>query len=187
MTKHIEAVELKNGKIAFTEASIASLPYAPKGKRYEMRDTATKGLLLRIGERSQIYYLRKKTNTNRLLYIKLGAAEEMTLKDALAALADNQKEIREGRNPNYEKQKLRKDITLKEFYDVVYMPNYGRQYTKPNTQKANDSIFRNLLGGLETIKMLDISKLTIETLHKRIKEEVSHYRANRALALLRHI
>jgi len=54
-------------KFNFTEAAISALPHAEKGKRYMVRDAATKNLALRVGENSKVYYLIKNAKAGYAL------------------------------------------------------------------------------------------------------------------------
>ena len=177
--------KVSKDKKTFTEAYIASLPLAAKGKRYSVVDAGAKNLVLRVGETSRVYYLRKNTN-GRLLFIRLGDADSMSVKDARKAMIEAMEQIRTGKNPNDEKRKVRKDLTLKEFFNKEYWPKHCKLSNKPATQLKNEILFRVQLAPFHNKKMMDITRPDIENLHKTLGRK-SIYSANRMLALIKHM
>ena len=95
-------------------------------------------------------------------------------------------EVRKGKNPNDEKCKIRQDMTIKTFFDDVYVPQHCELSLKPLSRLKNQMLFKNQLAPLHNRKMLDITKPDIERLHKAIGAQ-SIYAANRALALIKHM
>ncbi|MBN1281640.1 MAG: site-specific integrase [Alphaproteobacteria bacterium] len=172
-------------KFEFTESRIAKLSFAPRGKRYTVRDASTKNLALRIGETGKIYYLIKNI-AGRVMFVRLGDTDHMNLKDARRALSENMPVVDKGKNPNDEKRKIRADMTLKEFFEKVYTPRHSKLSTKPLSQKTNETLFRIQLAQFHNKKMLNITHTDIEIWHKTMGKK-SIYRANRALALIRHM
>lgn len=172
-------------KFEFTEASIARLKFAPKGKRYRVWDAGTKNLALRIGEKSKVYYLMKNLN-GRITESKLGDAAHMSVKDAREAIIENMPDVNKGINPTDKKRKIRKDVTIKEFFDKTYFPRHCELFTKPLSQRNNLTLMRIQFAPLYNKKMLSLTSADIEIWHKTIGRK-SKYRANRALALMRHM
>ncbi|MDR2933788.1 MAG: site-specific integrase [Rickettsiales bacterium] len=175
----------EKSKFNFTEANITALSFADKGRRYIVRDAATKNLILRIGEQSKVYYLMKNIG-GRVLYVRLGDASEISLKKAKDLFSVNMNKIADGKNPNDEKQKIRQDMTIKEFFNDIYFPRHCLLSTKPASQRKNQNLFRNQLLPLHNKKMLAIKRIDIELLHKILGKE-SIYSANRMVALVKHM
>ncbi|MDR3126012.1 MAG: site-specific integrase [Rickettsiales bacterium] len=173
-------------KFNFTEASVAALPFAERGKRYIVYDTSTKNLILRVGENSKVYYLLKKAN-NRVIYVRLGDVGNTSLKTARELLIDNIKVVANGKNPNDEKKKFRKDMTIKEFFEKVYMPQHSMLFKKPSSQKDDKNNFRLYLMPIHNRKMLDITHADIDRLHKQIGANNGIYMANHAIRLIRQM
>ncbi|MDR1027335.1 MAG: site-specific integrase [Rickettsiales bacterium] len=175
-----------NTKFNFTEASIAALPFADHGMRYIAYDTSTKNLIIRVGEKSKIYYLVKKVN-GRVLYVRLDDATSISVKDARAAVGETKEIIRGGKNPNDEKNKIRQDITIKEFFDEFYWPNHSK-YKKKTSQKIDEVVMRlHIPPEIKRRKMLDISRGDIVRMHQKLCGEKGIYTANHSLKLIRQL
>ena len=131
-----------DNKFNFTEASISSLPFAPKGKRYNVYDTSTKNLAVRVGENSKIFYLIKKIN-GKVMNVRLADFSNTSVKDARDLLITQIKEINIGKNPNIEKQKIREDLTIKEFFNTKFVPLHSNRPTHAeSTRKMEQSIMK---------------------------------------------
>lgn len=172
-------------KLDFTEARIAGLPFADVGKRYMVRDAATKNLVVRVSSENKVYYLVKNID-GKVMFVRLGDVDHMTVKKAREALVENMEVVSKGKNPNDEKRKIRQDMTIKEFFRDVYVPNHSEVATKPASQRTNDVLFRVQLAPFHNKKMLNITHAELDLWHKSLGKK-SIYRANRALALIRHM
>ena len=172
----------------FTEAGITALPFADKGARYIAYDTGTKNLIVRVGEKTKVYYFMKKVS-GRVIYSKLGDANNTSLKTARADMEEPIKIANKGKNPNDEKKKLRQDITIKEFFDEFYFPNHSElRKTKPAQQMDEISIRLYIPAELKRCRMLDITRADMERMHNKLRIELgSVYSANRALKLMRQM
>jgi integrase len=175
----------QKSKFNFTEAGIAALPFAEKDKRYIVRDNSTKNLILRVGEKSKVYYLMKKNN-GRGLYVRLADSANTSLKKAKELFTENMNMVSDGKNPNDEKRRIRQDMTLKAFFDDVYFPRHCELSNKPRTRAKNQDLMRRQLLPLHNKKMLAITSADIENLHKKLGAK-SIYAANRAVALIKHM
>lgn len=172
-------------KFVFTESKIAKLPFADKGKRYEVYDAQTPNLALRVGATRKIYYLIKRAY-GQTRYCRLGDAGNLKLQKAREQVIATVPCILKGQNPNDEKQRIRKDITLKDFYNEYYKPRHSELTTKPLTQKTNDNLFRIQLAPFHNKRMMNITGADVAGWHSATGTK-SKYRANRALALIRHM
>ncbi|MDR2778218.1 MAG: site-specific integrase [Rickettsiales bacterium] len=181
-----EAIVKIVDRFNFTEAAVSRLPLAMKEERYLVKDTNTKGLVLRVGKTDKVYYLFKKVN-RKDLHIKLGSASEITLRKARELVVSNFEQIVQGKNPNEEKKRLHQDLTLKEFFEGVYFPQHAKIHKKPASCKNDEGIMNTHLVKFHNRKMLDITHREIESLHRSIGSLGGLYIANRTLALLRHM
>jgi integrase len=176
-----------DNKFNFTEASISSLPFAPKGKRYNVYDTSTKNLAVRVGENSKIFYLIKKIN-GRVMNVRLADFSNTSVKDARDLLITQIKEINSGKNPNIEKQKIREDLTIKEFFNTKFVPLHSNRPTHAeSTRKMEQSIMKLYLKDFHNKKMIDITHADVEILHKKLETEISGYLANHELRVVRQM
>lgn len=172
----------------FTEAAIAALPFADKGKRYIVYDTGTKNLILRVGEKTKIYYFMKKVS-GRVIYARLGDSNNTSIKTAREGITDTIKITNAGKNPNDEKKKLRQDITVKEFFDDFYFPNHSKLRKTPDSQDRDESTLRlHISKELQRRRMQDIARADMERLHNTVRKNTnSIYAANCALKLMRQM
>lgn len=176
-----------NLKFNFTEASISALPFAPKGKRYNVYDTSVKNLAVRVGENSKIFYLIKKIN-GKVINVRLADFSNTSVKNARELLFTQIQEINNGKNPNVEKQKIREDLTIKEFFNTKFVPLHSNRPTHAeSTRKMEQSIMKLYLKDFHNKKMIDITHADVEILHKKLETEISGYMANHALRLVRQM
>lgn len=133
---------------------------------------------------SKTFYLYTKLY-NRPLRVKLGKFPDTSIENARKLARENKNKIDKGLNPNDEKAIIRKDMTLKEFFNY-YVENYSNKFKKEKSIKNEESIFKNhFLNSLGTRKMLSISKSDIEKLYNKIVDSGAPYQANRCISLIR--
>lgn len=133
---------------------------------------------------SKTFYLYTKLY-NRPLRVKLGKFPDTSIENARKLARENKNKIDKGLNPNDEKATIRKDMTLKEFFNY-YVENYSNKFKKEKSIKNEESIFKNhFLNSLGTRKMLSISKSDIEKLYNKIVDSGAPYQANRCISLIR--
>lgn len=170
----------------FTEAAIAKLPFAEHGKRYTVYDTNTKNLIMRVGEKTKTYYMLKKIN-GRTVFTALGNASNTPLNSAVKALEESLTVVRNGKNPNTEKKKIRDSITVKDFFENYYIPRHSQLHKKPRSQQEDLSCFRLYLPDIQNQKMIDIDRDTVARLQQKIAKNSGIYAANHTLRLLRNM
>lgn len=168
----------------FTEAKIAKLPFADHGKRYTVYDTDTKNLIMRVGEKSKVYYMLKKVN-GRTVFTALGNASNTSLAMATQALADAIDIVRHGKNPNTEKKKIRDSITIKDFFNDYYFPRHSKLHKKVRSQQEDIGCFRLYLTDIHNQKMIDIDRDAVARLQQKIAQKSGIYAANHTMRLLR--
>lgn len=172
----------------FTEAAVASLPYAQPRKRLLYYDTAIKNLVLRVSSNSKVYYMLKKVGTQTVFH-KIGDANNTPLKNARKRMAELIEQTNRGENPNDAKRQIRDSITVQEFFDQYYFPNYSTMRKKIATQKMDQVSMRLYIpADIKRAKMLMLTRADMERMHNAIwKQTNSVYSANRGLKLMRQM
>ncbi len=172
----------------FTEASVAALPYAQPGKRLLYYDTAIKNLVLRVSANNKIYYLLKKVG-NRTVFHRIGDANNTSLKNARKRMAELIEQTNRGENPNDTKRQIRDSITVQEFFDQYYFPNYSTMRKKIATQKMDTVSMRLYVpDDIKRAKMLTLTRADMERMHNETwRHTNSVYSANRGLKLMRQM
>jgi len=175
-------------KFNFTEAAIAALPYAPKGKRPMYYDAGVKNLALRVSSQNKTYYLVKKVN-NQTVFSRIGDASNTPLKKARQIMAEMMDKANRGENPNDDKRKIRDSITVQEFFDEYYYPDHCELRKTVASRKADETALRLYVPqDIKSHKLLTITRPDMERMHNNIwKRTGSVYSANRALKLLRQM
>ncbi|MBO4700790.1 MAG: site-specific integrase [Alphaproteobacteria bacterium] len=178
----------KERRFNFTEATVESLPYAQPGQRLVYYDTTIKNLVLRVSSSNKIYYLLKKVG-NRTIFHKIGDANNTSLKNARKRMAELIEQTNRGENPNDAKRKIRDSITVQEFFDQYYFPDYSVMRKKAESQKMDKISMRLYVP--DTIKratMLTLTRADMERMHNEIwRRTKSVYSANRGLKLMRQM
>lgn len=111
-------------KINFTKASLENLPNAEKGKRYMVYDTNIPQLAIRVTDSGTKSFLIQKRLKSSPVKITLGRFPEMTIAQARSKAMEVLHGPVVGKNPNEEKNKLRREITLKELFHE-FMERYS--------------------------------------------------------------
>lgn len=172
----------------FTEAAVASLPYAQPRKRLIYYDTAIKNLVLRVSASNKIYYLLKKVG-NRTVFHRIGDANNTSLKNARKRMAELIEQTNRGENPNDAKRQIRDSITVQEFFDQYYFPDYSKMRKKTETQKMDMVSMRLYVpDDIKRAKMLTLKRADMERMHNETwRRTNSVYSANRGLKLMRQM
>jgi len=171
-------------RFKFTEAKIARLPFAEHGTRYTVYDDNVKNLILRVGEKTKVYYMLKKFN-GKTIYSTIGNTKAISLSDAYKILSEMQNDILHGKNPNQERQKIRDNITIKDFFENIYFPRHALMHKKIRSQNEDKSCYNLYLGPIKNCKMMDITRNTVSVLQQQIAESHGIYAANHTMRLLR--
>lgn len=175
-------------KFNFTEAAIAALPYAPKGKRPMYYDASVKNLALRVSSQNKTYYLVKKVN-NQTVFSRIGDASNTPLKKARQIMVEMMNKANRGENPNDDKHKIRDSITVQEFFDEYYFPDHC-ELRKAHASRKMDKIALRLYvpQEIKSHKLLTLTRPDMERMHNNTwKRTGSVYSANRGLKLMRQM
>lgn len=171
----------------FTEKTIEALPRPAKGNQDLYYDDGQTGLCLLVsygGAKTYFSYLKFQGKPQRT---KIGRAGEMKLVEARAKARELRALADKGTNPGKERMEMLRDMTLKQFFENVYVPNYSVSHKKPKSQAKDRSLFMCNLTSLHNRKMLSITHGELDILHNKIRVDVSEYTANRAIALLKNM
>lgn len=180
---------MKSEHINFTEKTVGALPIPTKEQGLSIYyDTGTTdGLSIRItygGTKTYYFAMRFQ---GRTVQFKIGRVGDIKLVDARAKAHTYREQATKGEDPSRERKESLKDITLKQFYENVYKPEYSSVHKKAGSIKNDDSIFNHWLNIFHTRTLLSITSNEIEKLHNKIKAERTPYTANRMLSLIKHM
>ena len=141
-----------------------------------------KGLIIRVTAKGQKTFQLYQKHQGRPVRVTLGIFPDMTIENARRAATMAKGALAGGDNPNVEKNRLRKEITLKQLFEL-YMERYSRVEKK--SWRYDEREINKFLSQWFNRKISDISKYEIKTLHLRIRENNGLYQANRMLERIR--
>lgn len=166
----------------FTKKDIDALPVPNKGFA-TYSDTTEKGLKLYITPtRTKTFFIRKFINgrDERLI---IGPYPDLTISQAREKARILKGTIANGINPAEEKRKLRRDMTVAEFFDY-YITNYSTKKKCPNSIRSEKTLYKNHIADfLGYKKMTLVQKADIERILKPLVNQGNFATANRILAL----
>lgn len=181
---------MKAKYINFTKKGIEALPIPTKEEGVQIYyDTGTKdGLSLRVTYGGTKTYYFSMFFQGRPVQFKIGRTTDISHEDARKkAHAFREQGVNEKKDPSAERRADLNDITLKQFYETFYKPEYSFVYKKQGSINNDDSIFRHRLKDLQHRRLLSIRPDEIERLHNKLKKELTPYSANRMLSLIKHM
>tara|TARA_R110000787_G_scaffold262422_9_gene368021 strand:+ start:16135 stop:17457 length:1323 start_codon:yes stop_codon:yes gene_type:complete len=171
-----------NESINFTKAVLSTLPLPPRGKRFSFKDTRVTGLIIRVTANGQKTFQLYQKHQGRPVRVTLGTFPDMTIENARKEATKAKGALASGENPNVEKNRLRKEITLKMLFDL-YMERYSKVEKK--SWEYDEREINKFLSHWFNRKISDISKYEIKTLHLNMRENNGLYQANRMLERIR--
>lgn len=181
---------MKAQHINFTEKGIAALPIPTKqdGQAIYYDSGSRDGLMLIAtygGTKTFYHYVffEKKpvrTKIGRWPQFKVAAARAV-------AHTMSENAAQNGTHPGEKRRETMRDVTLKQFYETVYRPEYSLVYKKPRSVANDDSIFTHRLGEFHNRYLYSIQTSELEKLHNQTKQTYSPYTANRVLSLIKHM
>jgi len=176
-----------NNKLNFTERALENLPI-PADKQAVYYDSGSRdGLCVIVtygGAKTYYAYMKFNGSPKR---IKIGRVGQIKLIKAREVAHTLKEQATLGQDPSAKRKEDLKDITLKQFYETVYKPEYSDIYKRESSVGNDDSIFEHRLADFHNRKMLSIKPEEIEKLHQKTKKELSPYTANRMLSLIKHM
>lgn len=172
-------------KIKFTKTALEAIPDALPGKRINVYDATTRGLMLRTTDRGVKSFVFCRKIQGRAERIFIGRFPDVSVEQARGKAAEHAGAIFKGENPADKRRLDRAEMTLQEFFD-----EFIKRHSKPRkrTWQEDKSKFDQYLASSEDgINLADrklsaIRRSDIATLHVKIGQ--SHpTTANRVLAL----
>lgn len=171
-----------NDTANFTKALLSSLPLPPEGKRHSFKDARVKGLIVRVTPNGKKTFQLYQKHQGRPVRITLGTFPDMTIENARREATKAKGALAAGTNPNVEKDRLRKEITLKQLFEL-YMDRYSKVEKK--SWRYDEREINKFLSHWFNRKISDISTYEIKSLHLRLRENNGLYQANRMLERIR--
>lgn len=168
-------------KINLTMSMIDKIVPPQKGRAYYY-DTKERGLVLDVTAGGvKTFYLYRKVNGTPTR-VRLGDVYEMNITEARNAAQETWVKLKKGKNPTHEKRKFRQESTLKELFNE-YMERYSKKQKK--SWKYDEREIPKFLDCWFNRKISDITKVQIQKLHEKIRDENGLYQANRLLERLK--
>lgn len=180
---------MKDNRFNFTEKAIAALPIPTKEESPKTYyDSGSKNglcLIVTYGG-TKTYYMYTKFQ-GRPVRVKIEKSDYIKLIDARDAARTLQERASKGKDPSEKRKDALNDITLGQFYETQYLPRHSEVYKRPQSITNDNVIFKYHLKDFANRKMMNIKKEEIEQLHKKMKQDMSVYSANRMLSLIKHL
>lgn len=170
----------KPKKFNFTKRALEVLPVPKEGRAYYY-DAKMRGLTVAITPKGTISFLVYRKVDGKPERVTLGQFPDLSVENARNKAAEVNAQIAQGKNPNQEKSKLRKELTLKELFDQ-YLAQHAKLHKK--SWKGDVDQYRLYLSVWDKRKLSSIRKADVARLHANIGSKHGQYVANRALALL---
>jgi integrase len=106
-------MKLANNRMPFTQYSIDSIPYEPKGKQKTYYDSNPTHLTLIVGEFTKTFYLQARVRgSGSFVKVKLGKYGAIKLSEAKELVVEARVKLSAGINPNLEKKKSKEQAGL---------------------------------------------------------------------------
>lgn len=180
---------MKSQHINFTEKGIAALPIPAKedGQAIYYDSGSRDGLMLIVTYGGTKTYYHYMLFNKKPVRTKIGRSPQVKLVEARAAAHTMLENATHGTHSGEKRREALHDITLKQFYETVYRPEYSLVYKKPRSVANDDSIFTHRLADFHNRYLLGIKTSELEKLHNQTKQTHSLYTANRVLSLIKHM
>lgn len=178
---------MSNNHINFTEKGLVDLPVPKDKKPVTYYDTGQAGLCIIVtygGTKTYYFYTKFLGAPKR---VKIGRVGVIKLIEARMKARELRTEADRGNDPGQERNESLRDMTLKQFFDTQYYPRHVLVYTRPKSQAKTETMFRNYLGEFHNRKMISITRVDVEHMHKTLRDRISLYTANRTLGLIKHM
>ena len=150
-----------NDSFNFTKAALNALPLPPDGTRASFKDTRVKGLIVRVTANGKKTFQLYQKHQGRPVRVTLGPFPDLTIENARKEATKAKGALAAGENHNVEKNRLRKEITLGQLFDL-YMERYSKIEKK--SWQYDEREITKFLSHWFNRKISDISKYEIKTL-----------------------
>lgn len=134
---------------------------------------------------TKTFILKKRTVNNRQTKITIGRFGDLTIDQARKLAVGHANELIKGNDPSQSKHNAR-DIPRFDDFAKRYLAEHCEVKNKPTTLRSNKSVIEKIL--IKRFGAMPISKFGHDEVVK-LRNSMRHipYRANRAIALLRHM
>jgi hypothetical protein len=131
------------------------------------------------------FILKKRTVNNRQIKLTIGRFGELTIDQARKIAVERTTELIKGNDPSQSKRNAR-EIPRFDHFARRYLTEHCEVKNKPTTLRSNKSVIENVL--IPRFGAMAISQFGHDEVVK-LRNRMRHipYRANRAIALLRHM
>ncbi len=161
----------------FTKSALEALPFTDT--QYEVRDTKTPSLILRInpgGVKTFMFYRRIQYKNLR---IKIGRLTDISIEAARKQAIYLNSQIISGTNPNSIKREKRGELTFNELFEKYYTEHALVRTKRPKENK--DAIDYHLTPQIGHLKLSDITKQKMKEIHRKLGEAKKYTQANRII------
>ncbi|RZJ44472.1 MAG: site-specific integrase [Brevundimonas sp.] len=186
-------------KAALTDRAVSAAK-AEHGKRVELADTRTPGLVLRVSPSGgKTWVLRYRTRTHRQMRLTLGPAAAITLHDARVLAREQLLRVCQGADPATERRQARASPAhgVRTFSDLadLYMRVCETGEWKPRGKKKKLSVRleeqrllnKNILPTLGRLEFETITRLEVKALLRAQLAKGGSTTVNRTQAIIRQI
>ncbi|MBU6339170.1 MAG: tyrosine-type recombinase/integrase [Rickettsiales bacterium] len=170
-------------QINFTKSIIEKLPIPKSGLDY-YKDSKERGLSLYITSKGVITFFVRKRIGGKDSRVIIGGFPEISVENARKMTLRIKSDVAQGINPNFEKDKLKQEITFDElFYE--FMERYSKK--QKATWKQDEREINRLCGQWFKRKISTITSQEIRIFHEKLGDQNGIYLANRMLDRIRVI
>lgn len=170
----------------FTEKLIRELKPDETKNWFEITDAKCSYLHCRIGQTGCKSYMLVKKIDGRCVRITIGKASEISVEFARKKAFELLEKIKNGVNPNNEKQQLCKETTFGELFEE-YIERHAKRHASSGHLKNTLNIGKRRFIRWKNRKISSLCMREIEQWFYAIRDSNGIFAANQALILLRHI
>mgnify|MGYP004687425973 CR=1 FL=1 len=169
-------------KANFTEKLIRELMPDETKNWFEITDAKCSYLHCRIGRTGCKSYMLVKKIDGRCVRITIGKASEISVDFARKKAFELLEKIRNGINPNNEKQQLCKETTFGELFEE-YMERHANRHSSPGHIKNTLNINKCRFARWKNKKISSLTMREIEQWFYAVRDSSGVFAANQALTL----
>lgn len=173
-------------KANFTEKFIRDIQPDPTKNWFEVTDAKCSYLHCRIGKTGCKSYMLVKKINGQCVRITIGKANEISVDFARKKGFELLEKIKNGVNPNNEKQQLSKETTFGELFEE-YIERHAKRHASSGHLKNTLNIGKRRFTRWKNRKISSLCMREIEQWFYAIRDSDGIFAANQALTLLRHI
>lgn len=173
-------------KANFTEKFIRDIQPDPTKNWFEVTDAKCSYLHCRIGKTGCKSYMLVKKINGQCVRITIGKANEISVDFARKKAFELLEKIKNGVNPNNEKQQLSKETTFGELFEE-YIERHAKRHASSGHLKNTLNIGKRRFTRWKNRKISSLCMREIEQWFYAIRDSDGIFAANQALTLLRHI